>query len=112
LLWWDGVQAERYNKGKTRIKRWDIMVEKMKGKFTPKDYQLNLFRQMKNMKQKGMSVKEYIEEFYRLNIRVGHIEENPKKVARYLNGLRYDIQDEIGIYLQEPLRTHITSLSR
>jgi hypothetical protein len=44
-----------------------------------------------------MSVKEYTKEFYRLNIRVGHIEENPEKVARYINGLRYEIQDEIGI---------------
>jgi hypothetical protein len=77
LLWWDGVQAERKNKGKTRIKSWDRMVAKLKGKFMPKDYQLNIFRQMKNMKQKGMSVKEYTEEFYRLNIRAGHIEENP-----------------------------------
>jgi hypothetical protein len=44
-----------------------------------------------------MSVKEYTEEFYKLNIRGFHIEENPEKVARYINGLRYEIQDEIGI---------------
>jgi hypothetical protein len=50
------------------------MVSKLKGKFMPKYYQLNLFRQMKNLKQKGMSVKEYNEEFYRSNIRDGHIE--------------------------------------
>jgi hypothetical protein len=31
-----------------------------------------------------MSVKEYTEEFYKLNIRVGHIEENPKKVLDIL----------------------------
>jgi hypothetical protein len=37
----------------------------------------------------------YKEEFYRFNIRVGHIEEDPEKVARYINGLRYEIQDEI-----------------
>jgi predicted DsbA family dithiol-disulfide isomerase len=97
LLWWDGVQAERQNKGKTRIKSWDRMVAKLKGKFMPRDYQLNIFRQMQNLKQRGMSVKEYTEEFYKLNIRVGHIEENLRKVARYLNGLRYEIQDEIGI---------------
>jgi hypothetical protein len=50
LLWWDGVQAERKNKGKTRIKSWDRMVEKLKGKFMPRDYQLNIFRQMQNLK--------------------------------------------------------------
>jgi uncharacterized protein YjbK len=44
-----------------------------------------------------MTVKEYTEEFYRLNIRVGHIEEDVEKVARYINGLRYEIQYEIII---------------
>jgi hypothetical protein len=42
-----------------------------------------------------MRVKEYTEEFCRLNIRDGHIEEDDEKVARYINGLRYEIQDEI-----------------
>jgi hypothetical protein len=54
-----------------------------------------------------MSVKEYTKEFYKLNIRVGHIEENPEKVARYLNGLRYEIQDEIEFYLLTLLKKHI-----
>eukprot|EP00253_Pinus_taeda_P014990 PITA_14990 len=42
-----------------------------------------------------MSVKEYTEEFYRLSIRAGHAEDDMEKVAKYINGLRYDIQDEI-----------------
>ena len=42
-----------------------------------------------------MIVKEYTEEFYRLNIREGHWESDDKKVARYLNGLKYDIQNEL-----------------
>jgi hypothetical protein len=32
-----------------------------------------------------------------INIRVGYIEETPEKVARYINGLRFDIQDEINL---------------
>jgi hypothetical protein len=42
-------------------------------------------------------VKEYTEEFYRLNIRAGHRESNDEKVARYMNGLRYEIQDEMSM---------------
>jgi hypothetical protein len=38
-----------------------------------------------------MSVKDYIEEFYRINIRAGHREIDDEKVSRYMNGLRYDI---------------------
>jgi hypothetical protein len=44
-----------------------------------------------------MTVKEYTEEFYRLNIRAGHRESDDEKVARYLNGLGYDIQDELNM---------------
>lgn len=44
-----------------------------------------------------MIVKEYIEEFYKLSIRAGHVEDDVEKVARYINGLRYDIQDEITL---------------
>jgi uncharacterized protein YjbK len=40
---------------------------------------------------------EYTKEFYKLNIRVGDQESDDEKVARYLNGLRYDIQDELSM---------------
>lgn len=73
------------------------MVEKLKGKFMPQDYQLNIFIPIYNLKKIGMSVKEYTEEFYKLNIRVGQLEQNLEKFSRYLNGLRYEIQDEIDI---------------
>jgi hypothetical protein len=48
-----------------------------------------------------MIVKKYIEEFYRLTIRVGHIEEDVENVASYINDLRYDIKDEINIWFMK-----------
>ena len=44
-----------------------------------------------------MTVKEYTEEFYRLNIRAGHRESDDEKVVRYMNSLRYDIQDKMSM---------------
>jgi hypothetical protein len=96
-LWWDELQADRRCKGKQKIKSWDIMVAKMKAKFIPRDYEITLFRRMQNLRQKLMSVKEYTKELYRINIRVGHPERGDEKVARYMNGLRYDIQDEMSM---------------
>jgi hypothetical protein len=96
-LWWDELQADRRCKGKQKIKSWDRMIAKMKEKFIPRDYQITLFRHMKNLRQKLMTVKEYTEEFYRLNIRVGHRESGDEKVERYLNGLRYEIQDKLSM---------------
>jgi hypothetical protein len=96
-LWWDELQADRHSKGKQKIKSWDRMIAKMKAKFIPRDYQITLFRRMQNLRQKLMTMKEYTEEFYRLNIRAGHLESDDEKVARYLNGLRYYIQDELSM---------------
>jgi hypothetical protein len=86
-LWWDELQADRRYKGKQKIKSWDRMVEKMKAKFIPKDYQITLFQRMQNLRQKLMSVKEYTEEFYKINNKESHRESNDEKVARYMNGL-------------------------
>jgi hypothetical protein len=94
-LWWDELQVDRRCKGKQKIKIWDRMIAKMKAKFIPRNYQITLFRRMQNLRQKMMTVKEYTEEFYQLNIRAGHRESDDEKVARYMNGLRYDIQDEM-----------------
>jgi hypothetical protein len=44
-----------------------------------------------------MKVKEYIEEFYRLNIKTEQRERDEEKVVRYMNGLRYEIQDELSM---------------
>jgi hypothetical protein len=71
-LWWDELQDYRRYKGKQKIKRWDKMIAKMNVKFIPRDYQITLFRMMQNLRQKLMTIKEYTEEFYRLNIRAGH----------------------------------------
>jgi hypothetical protein len=90
-LWWDELQADRRWKGKQKIKSWDLMVVKMKAKFIPRDYQITLFRRMQNLRQKLMTVKEYTEEFYKLNIRAGHRESDDEKVVRYMNGLRCNI---------------------
>jgi hypothetical protein len=96
-LWWDELQADRNSNGKQKIKSWDRMIAKMKAKFIPRDYQITLFRRMQNLRQKLMTVREYTEEFYRLNIRAGHQESDDEKVVRYLNGLMYEIQDELSM---------------
>eukprot|EP00253_Pinus_taeda_P002171 PITA_02171 len=52
---------------------------------------------MQNLRQRSMTVKEYTKEFYKVSIRAGQTQDTDEKVARYVNGLRMDIQDEISI---------------
>jgi hypothetical protein len=70
-LRWDELQADMRCKGKQKIKSWDRMVFKIREKIIPKDYQINLFRRLQTPRQKNLLVKEYTEEFYRLNISAG-----------------------------------------
>ena len=90
-MWWDGVQEERILKNKARINSWSRMTANLRGKFLPRDYKLVLFWQLQNIKQKSMTVREFTEEFYKVNIRSGHIEDTPKKVSKYVNSIRFDI---------------------
>ena len=72
-------------------------MTKLKSKFIPVDYELELFKRLQNLKQKDMSMKGYTEEFQKLTIWFGHRELSKEKVVRYINGLRFNIQDEVGM---------------
>ena len=96
-LWWENLQTDRQRRGKEKIRTWPKMVNKVNKKFLPVDYQVSLLRKMQNLRQRDMTVKEYTEEFYRLDIRSRHVDDDVEKIARYINGLRSGIQDEISL---------------
>lgn len=75
-MWQDYVQSKIQKRNKKNITSWDRMVAKLKTKFLPEKYQTNIFKRLQNLKQKDMLVKEYMEEFYKLMIRLGHSEED------------------------------------
>ena len=56
-----------------------------------------MFRKLQNLRHKGLSLKNYTKEFYKMNIREGHRENDEEKVVRYINGLRCEIQDDISM---------------
>jgi hypothetical protein len=81
-LWWDELQGDKRCKGMSKIKSWDIMVTKLKAKFMPKYYQVNLFKNIQNLRWKGLLVKEYTKEFYKMNIGEGHRDNDEEKFVR------------------------------
>ena len=44
-----------------------------------------------------MTIREYTEEFYKLTIRFGHRELSKEKVPWYINGLRFNFWDKVGM---------------
>ena len=74
------------------------MVTKVKEKFLPVDYQHNLFWQVQNLRQRETFVPKYTEEFFRMSLRAVLKEPKFQQVARYVNGLKYLIQNEMSTH--------------
>ena len=45
-LWWKELQRDREEEGEMKITRWRLMVTKLKAKFIPADYELELFKRL------------------------------------------------------------------
>jgi hypothetical protein len=49
-LWWDELQDDKICKGNSQIKSWYRMVAMLKAKFIPKDYEINMFIKLHNLR--------------------------------------------------------------
>lgn len=77
------MQEEREQTGRKKINSWERM---------------KMHKKLMSLKQREMDVSTaYAEEFNKLTLRERKQEEEVDKVARYLNGLRQNIQDEISM---------------
>lgn len=72
------------------------MLKKLKNQFILTNYELELLKRLQNLRKKERSMKEYTKGFYNMIIRTIHIKASKEKVARYLNGPRINIQEELS----------------
>lgn len=91
------MQAKRRRSNKSLIKKWNRMISKMKSKFLSKYYHIYLYKQVRNLKQRAMTMKEYTEEFYRVNLQAGYVEDTLDKTTRFVNDIWMEILDDISI---------------
>lgn len=101
LVWWNMMQEEREQIGRKKINSWERMKIIIKTQFLPLDYEVQIHKMLMSLKQREMDVSAYTEEFNKLTLRARKQEEEVEKVARYLNGLRQNIQDEINMLTPE-----------
>ena len=95
--WWDNIQTGRRRQRKRPISTWRKMKRLMFARFLPVDYEQTLYSLYQNCRQYSRSVSEYAEEFMRLASRNQLSESDAQQVARFNNGLRYDIQAIISL---------------
>nr|GEX47999.1 RNA-directed DNA polymerase [Tanacetum cinerariifolium] len=89
--WWENLQTRRRRQRKQPIRTWRKMKRVMFARFLPVDYEQMLYSLYQNCRQSTQTVTEYAEEFMRLASR-NQLSESDAQVARFNNGLRYDIQ--------------------
>lgn len=91
LTWGKFIQDEREKEGKKPIATWKGMLSKIRETYIPKDYEIQLHRKRQNLRQNELNVSSYTEEFQKLCPGSKIQEDENVKVARYLNGLRWNI---------------------
>ena len=73
-------------------------MERLREKFLPLDYAQTHFRWFQILKQNLSTMEELTNEFYQLSIHVDNQETYEKLVARYVNCLKFSIQDELSMH--------------
>ncbi|GKA72945.1 putative receptor protein kinase ZmPK1 [Tanacetum coccineum] len=95
--WWDNLQTGRRRQRKQPIRTWRKMKRVMFARFLSVDYEQTLYSLYQNCHQSSQTVTEYAEEFMRLASRNQLSESDAQQVARFNNGLRYDIQAMVSL---------------
>ena len=73
------------------------MVALLREAYVPIDYEVQLHKRRMLLRQKDMDVSTYTEEFHNLVMKSGIVEPENLKLARYLQGLKLSIQDELSL---------------
>jgi len=81
-LWWESLVKKRAKRGKPKIRSWENMNSKLKGRFLPPYLEGN-YSKLHNLQHGNMSVKEYTREFEKLLIKCDLQESKDQTIVKY-----------------------------
>ena len=73
-----------------------LQTSRLKAKFIPEDYELELFKKLQNLKQNDVCEGLHWR-IFKIQIKYGHFESSKEKVARYVNVLKFNVHDELSM---------------
>ncbi|PKU81321.1 RNA-directed DNA polymerase [Dendrobium catenatum] len=95
--WWSQLLQCRRREGRGPVRSWIRMKQLLRGHFLPTDYEQMLYLKYQHCNQGSRSVSEYTEELYSLSARNDLNETTNQLVARYIGGLKENIQDKLEL---------------
>jgi len=60
LLWWENLKIQMRRDGEKEITTWETMKRVMKKRFVPDYYKQELYIRLQTLRQRSLSVEEYI----------------------------------------------------
>ncbi|XP_073263062.1 uncharacterized protein [Populus alba] len=96
--WWEQLQIIRMRQRKGMVQTWSKMRRLLRFRYLPPDYEQILFQQYQDCRQGNRAVQAYVEEFHRLSSRNNLMETDAQQVARFIGGLRLNIQDRVSMH--------------
>ena len=96
--WWTQLKTSRLRLEKPKIETWDKLKKHMKKTFLPYNYDQLLFQRLQNLRQGSRTVEEYATEFFLLLNRIDLRDSDRQLVARFIGGLRQQIQHTLNMF--------------
>lgn len=97
--WWQQTKLSRQRHGKSRISTWHKFRKHLEREFLPFNYEHTLYQRLQTLRQGSRTVDAYTEDFYHLIARVDLRDSPSQLVARYISGLRTQLQDTLHLFV-------------
>jgi len=97
MKWWHGIVKDIiYHKGPP-VDSWNSLKDHMRARFVPPHFRKDLMLRLQRFQQGTLNVDEYYKELETLVLKIELEESEEAMVARFVSGLRKDIQDIVEL---------------
>nr|XP_027127805.1 uncharacterized protein LOC113743953 [Coffea arabica] len=97
IVWWEQVVTSRRRCGEPPITTWTELKRLMKKRFVPSHYHRDLYQKLQTLTQGQRSVEDYYKDMEISMLRADIQEDREATMARFLNGLRVEIADQLEL---------------